>query len=147
MMKSVLLVAAAMTLSACASGYAWSPNQETGYGRVDSSETAIAAALALTDLGAPIVIIGSPLRGRATDLYTGVRGSCSEGSACASDAAARRERTAWRVDLTGLPPSPCPIDPCPALVNEELVIDEETGVLLYSSESDQPLTPGIGFVR
>ena len=146
-MKSVLLVAAAMTLSACANGYAWSPNHETGYGRVASSETAIAAALALTDLGAPVTVIGSPMRGRATELYTGVRGSCGEDSACASDAAARRERTAWRVDLAGVPPSPCPIDPCPPLVNEQLVIDEETGVLLYSSDSDQPLTPGIGFVR
>lgn len=146
-MKSVLLVAAALTLSACATGNSWSPYVEAGYGRVASSETAIAAARALTDLGAPVTVIGQPLRGRATDLYTGIRGLCAEGSPDCAYQAARGERTAWRVDLTGLPPSPCPMDPCPAFVNEELVIDEETGVLLYASHSDEALPPGIGFAK
>ena len=135
--KSVLLVAAAFTLCACGMGQA-------AYGRVTSAAAAIAAAQALTDLDAPVVVIGQPRRGRASDLYTGIRSSCPAGSSMCDEAAARRERTAWRVDLAGLSPSNCPMDPCPGSLNEELVIDEATGALLYSYYSADTLPPGSG---
>jgi hypothetical protein len=144
-MKALLLVAAVLAVGACGNGYAWAPQPgEAAYGRVASEADAIAAAQALTDLEGAVVVTGLPRRGRAADLYTGINPSCAEGTSRCDELAARRERTAWRVDLTGLSPSPCPMDPCPPSLNEELVIDEVTGVLLYSDYSLDPLPPGEG---
>lgn len=144
-MKALLLVAAVLAVGACGNGYAWSPYPgEAAYGRVASEADAIAAAQTLTDLGRPVVVTGAPRRGRAADLYTGIYGSCAAGTSRCDELAARSDRTAWRVDLTGLSPSPCPMDPCPPSLNEELVIDEGTGVLLYSVHSPDPLPPGRG---
>jgi hypothetical protein len=143
-MKALLVIAAVLAVGACGSGYTWSPYPgEAAYGRVASEADAILAAQALTDLKGSVVV-RTPRRGRAADLYTGIYGSCVAGMSTCDELAARRDRTAWRVDLAGRSPSACPLDPCPPSLNEELIIDEATGVLLYSDFSPDPLPLGRG---
>jgi hypothetical protein len=79
-------------------------------------------------------VIASPQRGTAAELYTGIYGSVgADDTARINEQAARRERTAWRVDLAGLAARySCPTSSCPRVAQtEELIIDEQTGTLLY----------------
>jgi hypothetical protein len=136
-MKKPLLLAVVVLSAGCGLGYSWSPEPgEPAYGRISSEADAIAAVERLTSLSGPFTVIGAPRRGRAGDVYDGVYGSVSaDDTARVNEAAARRERTAWRVDLSGFAPSQCPVARCSTVAHtQELVIDEQTGTILYSLE-------------
>jgi hypothetical protein len=135
-MRKLLLVGVGICAAACGIGtYVWSPEPGAAtYGVVRSEADAIAAARMLTGLESPITVVAEPRRGRAADLYTGVYGSATaDDPQRVNELAARRERTAWRVDVTGLAPAECGAPSCPIVTwTEELIIDETTGSELYS---------------
>lgn len=110
------------------------------YGPVRNEVDARAAALQLTQLEPPIEIVGAIRHGIAMELYTGVYGSCASEQNC-RETEARRHRPAWRVDLTGLyPDDDCAQDVCPLVRwNQQLIIDEEAGTVLFNLSSTGPL--------
>jgi len=113
----------------------WTPDPGSpAFGRVGSAAEAIAAARLLTSLEEPIAIVGEPRYGRAADLYPdNPAGGFTDEAAL--DFAARQRRTAWRVDLTGrYPEGGCNEQVCPLVsATNLLVIDEETGALLFGN--------------
>ena len=123
-------------IAGCSAGSArWSPDPGSpAYGRVGSAADAIAAARILTSLEEPIAIVGEPRHGRAADLYPdNPAGGFTDQAA--RDFARRQGRTAWRVDLTGrYPEGGCDEQFCPLVsATNLLVIDEETGALLFGN--------------
>ena len=113
----------------------WTPDPGSlAFGRIGSAADAVAAARLLTELEEPIVIVGEPRNGRAAELYPDnpAGGFTDE---AARDFAVRQSRSAWRVDLTGLyPAGGCAEQVCPLVsATNLLVIDEETGALLFGN--------------
>ena len=91
---------------------------------------AIHVALSSTELDDPFVIRTD--RGRAGDLYAGPRGTFFDEAAVEAD---RRKQAlpAWLVVLRGGSDGSCDAShPCPLPPEQELVIDEMTGQVLYS---------------
>jgi len=102
-------------------------------GRVDTPDQAAADALVLSILGRPIMIL-NVRGGIAREIYTGAYPSWVAGDPQMEQAherfLAKLERSAWRVRVTGgaLEPDGC-------CVWEELIIDQETGSLLFSVQA------------
>lgn len=127
----VLLLAFVLSIVGC--------TLASGRGQIRSEAGAVAAARRLTEMAAPVEVVGHVQRGRAGDIYTGVYGSCVDEAQCQENAA-RRKRVAWRVDLTGFMPGNCDLPTCPLVRwNQQLIIDEATGDVLYRLASEGPL--------
>jgi outer membrane biogenesis lipoprotein LolB len=109
------------------------------YGPVKSAEDAQAAARVLTDLSPPIELLGEVAHGRAGDLYRGALASPGDANQ-AREFAARAQRSAWSVELTGYATKNCASPPTCPLVRwrQQLVIDEFDGTLLYSTTAVVP---------
>ncbi len=104
------------------------------------AEAAKAAALFLTSLEPPVNVKADVTYGMSSELFRGPLGMCGSEDQCrARDA--RRQRLAWRVDLTGMAPgSDCEEAICPLVLKHQiLVIDELDGSVLYSVESEADL--------
>jgi hypothetical protein len=135
-----ILGAGALLLSVVIAGCSgasagWTPDPgNPAFGRVGSAADAVAAARILTSLEEPIAIVGEPRYGRAADLYPDnpAGGFTDE---AARDFAVRQGRTAWRVDLSGrYAAGGCGEQVCPLVsATHLLVIDEETGTLLFGN--------------
>jgi len=99
-------------------------------GRIDTALQAAEAAITLSSLARPITIL-DVRGGRAGDIYTGAYPSWVSGNPEMERNherfLAKLERPAWRVHLSGGPP-PANESCC---VWQELIIDQETGSLLF----------------
>ena len=103
-------------------------------GRVETPDQAAAAALVLSNLGRPITIL-TVRSGIARDIYTGAYPSWVSGDPEMERAherfMAKLQRTAWHVRVTG-----GALDPDGCCVWEELIIDQQTGSVLFSVQAD-----------
>ena len=110
------------------------------FGPVHSVEEARAAALFLTGLQPPVIVVGEVSHGQAGELYLGPRGMCASEDQC-QQAEARRQRLGWKVYLVGMDHgSDCDVAVCPLVkTNQLLVIDELDGTVLFNVQSEGAL--------
>jgi hypothetical protein len=117
------LLLLASILAACAEADTWSPAPSTpAYGSIVSEADAIAAARMLTHFAPPMEVAGSVRRGIAGELYEGALASYVDAGG-GREQAARLQRHAWRVDITGTFRG--------TRWSQSLVLDEEFGTVLF----------------
>lgn len=129
MKRGIAVVVVMLAASAC--GIVATDGQVESVGHpVPDESSAIAAAQKLTHLGPPVVLVRVE-QGRAGELYSGPSGLFPNQEE-ADKARAKRDRQAWLVVVTGQRVADCTEADCsPDLWREDLVIDRETGELLF----------------
>jgi hypothetical protein len=117
-----MCVVSAMVSIACA----------RGTGAIRTEADAIAVARWITHVSEPVTILHVE-QGAAGDIFEGPLGAVPNDRI--AEEKTRRARSAWRIDIRGLVTAPCAdsaaLSPC-GIETFELVLDRETGEILYS---------------
>jgi hypothetical protein len=133
MRAGVVLALLAMLVLGCASPF---EPEGKALGRIESVEQAGNAAIALTTLGVPVSVL-EVRSGVARQIYTGAYPSWAlddpEQQRAHDRFLAKLDRMAWRVTVA----SGGRMGPTDCCAWEELIIDQETGSLLFSVSANR----------